>query len=239
MASRCVSIRDIRRSFAASTCALSTVAFLLVAAVPASAQKNNVILFVGDGMGVSTVTSTRIATVGVDGELALDRMPYTAISRTASADYITPDSAATMSAMMTGVQTNSGVIGYGATTEYGDFNGNGNGPRLTNIGELARSLGYAVGIVTTARVTHATPAAVFAHVNDRNLENEIAAQLVPGGAGYNGKLGQGLHVIFGGGRRHFLPTSASDEEGLPGRRTDGRDLRNELRQRGHRYVWNK
>ena len=234
-----VSIRGARRSFAASMCALSTVAFLLVAALPASAQKNNVILFVGDGMGVSTVTSTRVATVGVDGKLALDRMPYTAISRTASADYITPDSAATMSAMMTGVQTNSGVIGYGATTEYGDFNGNGNGPRLTNMGELAKSLGYAVGIVTTTRVTHATPAAVYAHVNDRNLENAIAAQLVPGGSGYNGKLGQGLDVIFGGGRRHFLPSSATDEEGGAGLRTDGRDLRTELRQRGYRYVWNK
>ncbi len=218
---------------------LSALAFMLGSAPPATAQRNNVILFVGDGMGVSTVTSTRIAMVGVDGQLALDRMPYTAISRTASADYITPDSAATMSAMMTGVNTNTGVIGYGPTTEYADFNGNGNGPRLTNIGELAISMGYAVGIVTTTRVTHATPAAVFAHVNDRNLENEIAAQMVPGGAGFNTRLGDGLHVIFGGGRRHFLPTSASDDEGLPGSRADGRDLRNELQQWGYRYVWNR
>ncbi len=233
------SVRGARENRASVSRTVSTVVFLLVAALPASAQKNNVILFVGDGMGVSTVTSTRIATVGVDGQLALDRMPYTAISRTASSDYITPDSAATMSAMMTGVNTNSGVIGYGPTTEFADFNGNGNGPRLTNIGELAISMGYAVGIVTTTRVTHATPAGVFAHVNDRNLENEIAAQMTPGGSGYNDRLGEGLHVIFGGGRRHFLPTSATDEEGLAGRRTDGRDLRNELQQRGYRYVWNR
>lgn len=219
--------------------AVSTVALLLAAALPAAAQRNNVILFIGDGMGVSTVTSTRIATVGVDGQLALDRMPYTAISRTASADYITPDSAATMSAMMTGVNTNTGVIGYGPATEYADFNGNGNSARLTNIGELAISMGYAVGIVTTTRVTHATPAAVFAHVNDRNLENDIAAQMAPGGAGFNGRLGEGLHVVFGGGRRHFLPASATDDEGLPGSRSDGRDLRNELRQQGYRYVWNR
>ena len=222
-----------RPSLSVSFRNLSTIALLLAATLPASAQKNNVILFVGDGMGVSTVTSTRIATVGVDGQLALDRLPYTAISRTASADYITPDSAATMSAMMTGVNTNTGVIGYGPTTEYADFNGNGDGARLTNIGELAISMGYAVGIVTTTRVTHATPAAVFAHVNDRNLENEIAAQMTPGGAGYNDRLGQGLHVIFGGGRRHFLPTSAS------GRRSDGRDLLAELQQRGYRYVSNR
>ena len=239
MKSRFATTRSECGSLAAPKCAFSTVVLLLVTALPASAQRNNVILFVGDGMGVSTVTSTRIATVGVDGQLALDRMPYTAVSRTASADYITPDSAATMSAMMTGVQTNSGVIGYGATTEYRDFNGNGNGPPLTNIGELATSLGYAVGIVTTTRVTHATPAAVFAHVNDRNLENEVAAQMVPGGGGYNDRLGQGLHVIFGGGRRHFLPTSATDEEGSPGSRADGRDLRNELRQRGYTYAWNR
>ncbi len=223
-----------RPSLSVSFRNLSTIALLLAATLPASAQKNNVILFVGDGMGVSTVTSTRIATVGVDGQLALDRLPYTAISRTASADYITPDSAATMSAMMTGVNTNTGVIGYGPTTEYADFNGNGDGARLTNIGELATSMGYAIGIVTTTRVTHATPAAVFAHVNDRNLENEIAAQMTPGGAGYNDRLGQGLHVIFGGGRRHFLPTSASD-----GRRSDGRDLLTELQQRGYRYVSNR
>ncbi|MCY4555305.1 MAG: alkaline phosphatase, partial [Chloroflexi bacterium] len=110
MRSRFSSFQSARIRHAASSCTLSTVALLLAAALPASAQRNNVILFVGDGMGVSTVTSTRIATVGVDGQLALDRMPYTAISRTASADYITPDSAATMSAMMTGVNTNTGVI---------------------------------------------------------------------------------------------------------------------------------
>jgi len=239
MKSRLVPFRSARGSLAASLSTLSTLALLLGAALPASAQKNNVILFVGDGMGVSTVTSTRIAMVGVDGQLAMDRMPYTAISRTASADYITPDSAATMSAMMTGVNTNTGVIGFGPTTEYADFNGNGDGARLTNIGELAISMGYAVGIVTTTRVTHATPAAVFAHVNNRNLENEIAAQMVPGGAGFNTRLGDGLHVIFGGGRRHFLPTSASDDEGLPGRRTDGRDLLGELRQLGYRYASNR
>ncbi len=239
MKSRFAPVQHGRRSLETSMSVLATIAFLLAAAPPTSAQRNSVILFVGDGMGVSTVTSTRIATVGVDGQLTMDRMPYTAISRTASADYITPDSAATMSAMMTGVNTNTGVIGYGPTTEFSDFNGNGDGPRLTNIGELAISMGYAVGIVTTTRVTHATPAAVFAHVNDRNLENEIAAQMVPGGGGFNTRLGDGLHVIFGGGRRHFLPTSGSDDEGLPGRRTDGRDLRNELQQRDYRYVWNR
>ncbi len=237
---RPASQRDAPGRLLAPLLALSSLAACLtLAAAPAAAQKNNVILFVGDGMGVSTVTATRIATVGLEGALTLDRLPYTAISRTGSADSIVPDSAATASAMMTGVATNNGVIGFGATTEPFDFRGDGDTARLTNIGELALSMGYAVGIVTNTRVTHATPAAVYAHVNDRGRENDIAAQLTPGGRGYNRKLGSGLHVIFGGGRRHFLPESATDEEGRAGRRIDGRDLRAELRQRGYRYVWNR
>ena len=203
------------------------------------AGRNDVILFVGDGMGLSTVTFSRIAGHGVDGDLFLDRMPYTALSRTASADHIAGDSAAAMTAMMTGVRSSSGVIGYPPATERRDFNRDGDGPLLTNVAELAKSLGYAVGIVTTAGVTDATPAAVYAHVNDRGLENDVAAQLVPGGAGYNARLGGGLDVVFGGGRRHFVPAGAIDGEGGAGRRTDGRDLRVELQGQGYAYVWNR
>ena len=203
------------------------------------AGRNDVILFVGDGMGLSTDTFSRIAEHGVDGDLFLDRMPYTALSRTASADHIAGDSAAAMTAMMTGVRSSSGVIGYPPATERLDFNRDGDGPPLTNVAELAGSLGYAVGIVTTAGVTDATPAAVYAHVNDRDPENDVAAQLVPGGAGYNARLGGGLDVVFGGGRRHFVPAGAIDGEGGAGRRTDGRDLRVELQAQGYAYVWNR
>ena len=205
----------------------------------ADAQTRNVILFVGDGMGVTTVSFTRFGVVGVDGRLVMDQFPYTALSRTSTADHITPDSAGTMTAMTTGVNTNSGVIGYPPTTERSDFNGDGDGTPLTSIAELAKARGYSVGVVTTARLTHATPAAVYAHVNDRNRENDIAAQLAPGGPGYNRRLGPGLDVLFGGGRRFFLPTGMTDEEGSAGRRTDGRDLRAEFRRRGYAYVWNQ
>ena len=62
-----------------------------------------------------------------------------------------------MTAMATGVNTNSGIIGYPPTTERGDFNGDGDGMPLANIAELAKARGYSVGIVTTARLTQATP----------------------------------------------------------------------------------
>jgi len=96
--------------------------------------------------------------------------------------------------------------------------------------ELAKKAGKSVGAVTTTTVTHATPAATYAHICNRNGENAIAAQAVPGGAGYNSALGAGLDVLLGGGTDHFLPTS------LGGRRTDGRDLTAELKAQGYTYV---
>src|SRR5215467_1622738 len=73
-------------------------------------RAKNVIFFVGDGMGVSTITATRVYSVGVSGNLVLDQFPHTALSRTYGADAITADSAPTMTAMMSGVNTNAGVL---------------------------------------------------------------------------------------------------------------------------------
>ena len=89
------------------------------------------------------------------------------------------------------------------------------------------------GAVTTTRITHATPAATFSHICHRDGENNIAAQAVPGGAGYNGALGDGVDVLLGGGRQFFLPATAG------GKRTDGRDLTAELKAKGYTYVQDK
>jgi alkaline phosphatase len=201
-------------------------------------RARNVIFFVGDGMGVSTITATRVFSVGVGGQLVVDQFPYTALSRTYSADSITPDSAPTMSAMMTGVNTNQSVIGFGETTEPNDFNNDGDGNAPWTLLELAKRRGMRVGVVSTATVTHATPAATYAHINQRNNENDIALQALPGDATYNQRLGRGLDLLLGGGRRFFVPNTATDEEGARGARTDGRDLRAEFQAAGYRYVWN-
>ena len=202
------------------------------------AQAKNVILFVGDGMGVSTVTATRIYSVGVDGELVMDQFPYTSLSRTSTTDHITPDSAGTMTAMMSGENTNSGTIGLNAESERQDFNQDGDTP-VTSLLELAKGCGMKAGVVSTARITHATPAATYAHVNDRDFENEIAAQALPTDPTYNAKLGDGVDLLWGGGRRYFVPSGASDEEGEGGSRSDGRDLRAEFQAAGYSYVWNQ
>jgi alkaline phosphatase len=205
---------------------------------PVGRRARNVIFFIGDGMGVSTVTAARVFSVGLDGQLVLDQFPHTALSKTYSADSITPDSAPTMSAMMTGTNTNQSVIGLDSSTEPSDFNGDGDGEAPWTLLELAKARGMRVGAVSTATITHATPAATYAHINQRNNENDIALQALPSDATYNKRLGRGLDVLMGGGRRFFLPTSVFDEEGVRGARSDGRDLRAEFQAAGYQYVWN-
>lgn len=202
-------------------------------------RAKNVIFFVGDGMGVSTISAARVYSVGVHGQLVLDQFPYTALSRTYSEDSITPDSAPTMSAMMTGVNTNQSVIGLDAATEPSDFNGNGDGEAPWTLLELAKARGMKVGVVSTAQITHATPAATYAHINQRNNEGDIALQALPSDATFNRRLGSGLDVLMGGGRRFFVPASVRDEEGGTGGRADARDLRREYQQSGYTYVWNE
>jgi alkaline phosphatase len=201
-------------------------------------KARNVIFFIGDGMGVSTVTAARVFSVGVDGQLVLDQFPHTALSRTYASDSITPDSAPTMSAMMTGVNTNQSVIGFGEGTEANDFNNDGDGPASWTLLELAKRRGMKVGAVSTATITHATPAATYAHINQRNDENGIALQALPTDATFNDRLGRGVDILMGGGRRFFLPNTATDEEGVRGARTDGRDLRAEFQSAGYKYAWN-
>jgi alkaline phosphatase len=206
---------------------------------PRPAQRaKNVILFIGDGMGISTIAATRIFSVGVDGDLVMDQLPHAALSRTADADHLTADSASTMTAMMTGVRANSGVIGFGPETELADFNADGAGKPLPTALEQAKQRGMRVGVVSTARVTHATPAACYAHIDDRDQEAAIALQALPTDPTYNRALGTGLDLVLGGGRQFFVPSGMSDEEGDTGSRADGRDLRAEFQAAGYRYVWN-
>jgi alkaline phosphatase len=203
----------------------------------------NVIFFLGDGMGVSTMTAARIYAVGEDGELTMDTLPETGWVRTYSHDALVTDSAPSMSAYMTGVKMNNDVLSMSADTKAISpdstltiDNCGSQGPNGTPVAtflEQARAAGRGVGVVTTTRVTHATPAATYAHICHRDLENDIARQVVPGGVGYNDALGSGLDVLFGGGRRHFLPKTITG-----GSRTDGRDLTVELQARGYAYASN-
>ena len=204
-------------------------------------RAKNIIFFLGDGMGINTLTAARIYAVGEAGELALDKMPESAFVKTFSNDAQVTDSAASMAAYMTGVKHNNGVISMSAGTRaiapVADANGNKlvgrceNGQATDTLLELAKRRGMAVGVVTNTNVTDATPASTYAHVCHRKMENDIAASLVPGGAGYNAALGaRGLDVVFGGGAQFFTPFARG------GKRADGRDLLAELSGKGYRVV---
>ena len=198
----------------------------------------NVILFVGDGMSLTTVTAARILDgqrkggPGEDNRLSWEHFPHTALSKTYNTDSQTPDSAGTMTAMASGVKTRGGVLGIGQTPPRGECTGTED-DRLLSVLQLAESAGLATGIVTTTRITHATPGAAYAHA-DRNWENDtqvpqaarargcidIARQLIESSAG------NGLDVIMGGGRMHFMTAGQRDPDAVneAGRRLDGRDL---------------
>jgi alkaline phosphatase len=206
-------------------------------------RAKNIIFFLGDGMGINTLTAARIYGAGEDGELTIDTLPESAFVKTFSNDAQVTDSAASMSAYMTGVKQNNGVISMSTETlsvsPAPDANGNklvsrcSNGRPVPTLAELAKARGMAAGVVTTTNVTDATPAATYAHACTRRLETDIAASLVPGGAGYNAALGaNGLDLVFGGGTQFFTPFAQG------GKRADGRNLLNELQAKGWRVASN-
>lgn len=223
---------------------------------PITRKAKNVILFVGDGMDITTTTAARIfdgQSRGEDGEenfLAFERFPFVALSKTYNTNAQTADSAGTMSAMVTGVKTKIGVISLDDRATPADCRSSGPA-RVSTLGEYAERAGLSTGVVTTARLTHATPAAVFAHAADRDWERDtnlteeatangcadIARQLIEFADG------DGIDVAMGGGRANFLPVEAADPEApdTTGGRRDGRNLADEWRARSpaHTYVWNR
>ena len=216
----------------------------------AAGEAKNVILFIGDGMGPVTVTASRIFKYGEAGKLAMDTLPRTARIRTYALDAQTPDSAPTMAAYMTGVKMRNEVLSMDGNTlavrpspdttvtpNVGNAVNNcpatGNGAAVPTLLEQAIAKGKASGIVTTARLTHATPAATYAHACHRDAEYDISRQAVPGGAGFNTALGSGVDVLMGGISYYWRPFNATtNTRGRP----DGRDLVAELQGKGYTAV---
>ncbi|MGL6553010.1 alkaline phosphatase [Aeromonas jandaei] len=192
----------------------------------------NVIFFLGDGMGLNTLTAARIYGVGEEGSLTIDTLPETAFIKTFSHDSQVTDSAPSMSAYMTGVKSNNGVISMDSDATQESNCSKSAGKPATTLLELAKAAGRGTGVVTTTRVTHATPAATYAHLCNRDLEADIAAQLVPGGAGYNSALKGGVDVVLGGGSSFFLPKADK------GKREDGRNLISEMKAKGYQFAGN-
>ncbi|XP_054426595.1 intestinal-type alkaline phosphatase-like [Pteronotus mesoamericanus] len=223
---------------------------------PIQTAAKNLILFLGDGMGVPTVTAARIlkgqmnGKLGPESPLAMDQFPYTALAKTYNVDRQVPDSAGTATAYLCGVKANYQTVGVSAAARYNQCNTT-RGNEVSSVLQRAKAAGKSVGVVTTTRVQHASPAGTYAHTvnrkwySDADMPREalqegcqdIATQLISN---------VDIDVILGGGRKYMFPKGTPDPD-YPGEtqhngvRVDKRNLVQEwqAKHQGGRYVWNR
>lgn len=163
-------------------------------ATPEGAVVKNVIFMIGDGMGAEQLWAGRIANKGA---LNIEQLPVVGFSRTPSASHLITDSAAGGTALACGQKTINGHIGQDPA-----------GNKLPSLLCMAESKGMPTGLVVTKDITDATPAAFYAHVDDRRKAGEIAHYLPESGAEF----------VRGGGSSHFTP------EQLESMRAKGMDI---------------
>ena len=161
----------------------------------------NVILFIGDGMGVTHITAAKT----VKGKLNLEEFKVAGLITTHCEDRYVTDSGAAATALATGNKT-----------YYSGISMTASGVSLKTVLEYAEEKGKSTGLVVTSRITHATPAAFASHAKDRELQSEIAEDLVQ----------SGVEVLFGGGLAYFLPESNEQS-----RRKDENNLIEKLKKR--------
>ncbi|XP_055332441.1 alkaline phosphatase-like [Paramacrobiotus metropolitanus] len=206
---------------------------------PNTKKAKNILFFLGDGMGISTLTAGRIykgqrhRRTGEEGTLVFEEFPHLGLAKTYNDNYQTPDSAGTATAYFCGQKVAMGVLGVDSTVRWNNCSSATKDHDISSILEWAQDAGKATGIVTTTRITHATPAATYAHTPDRDWEADvdlpeadrtqcvdIAKQMI------DNNPGRRANVIFGGGLSKFTPTSelSASGSGKKGSRLDGQNL---------------
>jgi len=168
-----------------------------------------VILFVGDGLTTSMIAPARIYTDGAQNRLDLERLPHLALLSTYANDFAVPDAAAAASELATGRKVNNRVLSLDTS-----------GKPLTSLLDLAQKGGRAVGLVSNSALATPTLAAFYAKSDNPADTQGLVSQLA----------GANIDLLLGGGAGDFLPDSKE------GRRTDGRDLLLEMKQRGYDIV---
>jgi alkaline phosphatase len=170
------------------------------ALLSAQGRAKNVILFLADAGGIPTITAASLHAHGTTRALFLQRMPHIALSDTSTASQIVTDSAAGMTAIVTGHKTHNGVISQSAETVRGKTDG----APLKTILEYAEERGLATGFVTNDSLTGATPASLYAHANDRAKSAVIFQQA------FSPRFGDGVDVMIGPGRPGIIKSLASE-----------------------------
>ncbi|XP_022916361.2 alkaline phosphatase-like [Onthophagus taurus] len=226
----------------------------------------NIIFFLGDGMSIPTLKAARIyygqqilKAEKEEAPLYFEQFPYSGLSRTYCINTQVPDSACTATAYLCGVKANYDTAGVTGSVDLGNCTASlDEKNRIDSIARWFQLDGKKSGLVTTARVTHATPSAIYAHTAHRNWEcdvpeyieetepmpedcQDIAVQLI------QSETGKNLNVIMGGGRQMFFPETETGPEDDAGKRKDGKNLINEWLEQKEKdgfnetskYIWNK
>jgi len=157
-------------------------AFLLLGCADRKDYPNNIIFFIGDGVGVAHISAGKIAR----GSIQLERFPVSGLITTYSANRLVTESAAAATALATGHKTNNRSVSVSA--DHSPFK---------TLFEYAKEQGKSTGVVVTSSVTDATPAAFIAHVDDRRRQADIAEQIAS----------SDIDVLIGGGWAYFVPVT--------------------------------
>ncbi|KAG5683695.1 hypothetical protein PVAND_012961 [Polypedilum vanderplanki] len=218
---------------------------------PNTNTARNVIMFLGDGMSHYSIAGARLLMGGEEKKLYFENFPYTASSKTYCVDLQVSESACTAVAYLSGVKTNDGVIGINAKSSSANCADSiDESNYVDSIATWFQDKNRSTGVVTTTRITHASPAGLYAHVTNRDWEDnsyvvedgcddtivdDIAEQLI------HGKTGSKFKVILGGGSRHFVNNDSTTDHGTSGRRFDGKNLIDEWKNLNPtgRYVKNR
>jgi alkaline phosphatase len=164
---------------------------LLPVALGAQAPRaRNVILFLADAGGTSTIAAASLHGHGAPRRLFIQNMPHIALSDTSTASQVVADSAAGMTAIVTGERTHNGVVGQSASAVRKEKDGE----PLKTILEYAEERGLSTGIISNDALTGATPASVYAKANDRGMTAAIFQQV------FARRYGDGPDVMIGAGR---------------------------------------
>ncbi|QEW18543.1 Alkaline phosphatase precursor [Marinibacterium anthonyi] len=220
-----------------------------LARTPNTKKAKNIILMIADGNGVGTNYATRVYVGQKNGGMGEEYvLPYeqpdfySALVKTYNINAQTPDSAPTAGSMNTGVKQRFNLINLGENAIHDDCTTEADN-KLTLFSELMTDAGKSVGVVTTARLTHATPAAAYAKTANRNWEDavpegcdgstDIATQLIDA-------LEAGtVDIAMGGGARYFVPKGAATPNGGSGHRPDDVDLLARAQAAGIQYAHDK
>jgi alkaline phosphatase len=165
--------------------------FVALSSLHAQPRAKNVIVFLADAAGIPTLNAASALGYGTPQKLYVQSWPHIGLSDTSTASEWVTDSAAGMTAIVTGTKTHNGVLSQGPDSQRAKRDG----APLKTILEYAEEQGLSTGVMTNVNIADATPAACYSHVNDRGKFGDIFLQI------FQPRFGDGVDVVFGVGRK--------------------------------------